>query len=143
MLPNFYRNFLQLKPKIRKYLMTKLSLKPSKPCVPDPYTIIWSESGRRQSQNFMRTSSNSANRMSCTSANSSYKEKHPSTMKLQDQLITMTTTSAGTPSKYTTSIPTIVSLRKTEKRILSHPRKKGVRGPSTTSQTNTTREGAC
>jgi hypothetical protein len=62
--------------------------------------------------------------------------------KPQDQPTTMIATSAGTPSKYTTSILMAGDPKKIGKRISGHPRKKGVRGPSTTGQTNTTRDGA-
>jgi hypothetical protein len=62
--------------------------------------------------------------------------------KLQDPPATMTT-SVATPSKYTTSIPMVVGLRKTGKRILGYPQKKEIKGPSITDQTSITSEGAC
>jgi hypothetical protein len=51
--------------------------------------------------------------------------------------------SVATPSRYTTLTPTAVDLRKTGKGILAHPYKREAKGPSTTDQTNTIREGAC
>jgi hypothetical protein len=107
--------------------MTKLSLKPSKLYRLNPCRVIWSGNDERKSQNFMRTSSNSTNRRSRTSANLSNKEKHPSTMMLQDQCTTMTATNATTLSMSTTSIPMVAGLWKTGKRIMGHLLKKEAR----------------
>jgi hypothetical protein len=63
-------------------------------------------------------------------------------MKPQGQVATMTTTSAATPSKYTISFLMVAGLQKIGKK-LDHPHSKEARGPSTTDQTTTTREGAC
>jgi hypothetical protein len=55
----------------------------------------------------------------------------------------MTTTNVTTPSMSTTLTVMVVGFRKTGKRILDHPCKKGARGPSITYQTNTIKEEAC
>jgi ribosomal protein L31 len=106
----------------------------------DPCTVIWSGNGRRQSQNFMRISPNLANQTSLTSASSSNKENHPSTMKLQDQHAITIADNIITPSRSTISILMATGLRKTGKRILSHLHKKGARGHVTRKQINTTKE---
>jgi hypothetical protein len=123
------------------FLMIKLLLKPSMLGASDPCTIIWIGNDQQQLRISMRTSPNSGSQSACTFASLSNKEKHPSMMKPQDQPATMTI-SAVTPSKYTTLTPMVVGLWKTGKRILAHPHKKEVKGPSTKDQTNTTSEGA-
>jgi hypothetical protein len=122
--------------------MIKFSLKPSRLYTSNPCTVIWSGNGRKQLRSSKRSFPNSVSQRSCTSASLSSKEKHPSMMKAQSQLATMRI-SALTPSKYTSSTPMVVSLWKTEKRILGHLHKKEVRGPSSTGQTSTIRDGVC
>jgi hypothetical protein len=122
--------------------MTRLSLKLSKLCTLGLCTVIWLGSRPGQLQSSMRTTPNSASRRSCTFASWSNNEKHPSTMKPQDQPAT-TTTNIATPSKYRTSILMGMGLLKIGKRIAGHPHQKGVTRPSITGQASTTRAGAC
>jgi hypothetical protein len=90
----------------------------------------------------MMSSPNSASRRCYTSASSSSKEKHLSTTKLQNHLITIII-NATTSSKYTSSILMAADLQRIGKRILDHLRKKEVSGLSITDQVSTVRKGAC
>jgi hypothetical protein len=106
--PTSTEGYCNSKSKLQKFLTTKLSLKPSRLCTPDPYTVIWLGNDRKQLWSSMRSLPNSASQRSCTSASSSSKEKYPSMMKPQGHLTTMII-SAASPNKYTTSTLTVVT----------------------------------
>jgi hypothetical protein len=88
------------------------------------------------------SSPNSASQRCYTSASSSSKEKHLTTTKLQNHLVTIII-NAATSSKYTSSILMAADLQRIGKRILDYPCKKEASGLSITDQVSTVRKGAC